>query len=66
MPRKPTVPSIPEKQTGPTKPKQPRVVAKHKPDPSAEQFDLWSAFGASWELNPLAKDRQRRGSRSRS
>jgi hypothetical protein len=72
MPRKPPVPSIPEKPTGRTKPEPSRMAPKHRPDPSPEQFDLWGAFGASWELGPMveaaaqprAKGRQRRGSRT--
>lgn len=70
MPRKPVVPSIPEKPTGRTKQERSRV--KHRPDPPPEQFDLWGAFAASHERDqtieaasqPPAKARQRRGSRT--
>src|SRR4051794_39151356 len=69
MPRKRPVPSIPEKPTGRTKPEPSRVAPKHRPHPSPEQFDLWGAFAAPWEVDQTveavpqrrAKARQRRG-----
>ncbi len=67
MPRKPPVPTIPEKPTGRTKPERSHMVPKHEPGPGFEQLDLWGAFAASSEQDQAtkhqAKARQRRGSR---
>jgi hypothetical protein len=73
MPRKPAVPSIPDKPIGRTRPERPRVEPKHRPDGGPEQFDMWGAFTASFEQDkapeaspppPRAKARPRRGSRT--
>jgi hypothetical protein len=47
MSRKPTVPVIPAKPTGRTKPKQAQADPK-QPRP-VEQFDLWDVFAGSQE-----------------
>ena len=72
MPRKPTLPTIPDTPASRTKPERSRVVPKHRPDPGPEQLDLWGAMAASSELDEAVeaapqrrtKARQRRGSRT--
>jgi len=66
MPRKPNVPSIPDKLTTRTKP----VKAKAAPDPRpTEQFDLRGAladFGEAGEASEAAVPRPAKVSRRRS
>jgi hypothetical protein len=66
MPRKPNVPSIPDKPAARTKP----VKAKAAPDPRPlEQFDLWDAladFGEAGEAKEAAVTRPAKVSRRRS
>jgi hypothetical protein len=72
MPRKPVVPTIPDKPAGRTKPERSRDP-KLPPALSPEQSDLWGAFAASWEQGEAveaapprqAKTRGRRSSRTR-
>ena len=73
MPRKPSVPTIPDKPTGRTKPERSRVAPKHRPDPGPEQIDMWDALTAAPVEHdkaaeapppPRAKARQRRGTRN--
>jgi hypothetical protein len=65
MPRKPAVPTIPEKPTGKTKPERSRVVSKHRPDPGPEQFDLWGAFDACSDLNQAVEVAPQRRAKAR-
>ena len=55
MPRRPTVPTIPDKPAGRTKPERSRAGSQHRPDPGPEQFDLWGAFTAPLEHDPAVK-----------
>lgn len=72
MPRKPPVPTIPDKPSGRAKPEHSPEVPKHSTELSLDQFDLWDAFAASPDQDPAgepnskhrAKARQRRGSRA--
>jgi hypothetical protein len=63
MPRKTPVLTIPEKPTGRAKPQPSRVVAKHRPDPGPEQFNLWDAFAASSEQDELVEAAPKRSAK---